>query len=57
MPQVQRSGADLEHQWRHEEVVVPTDQHDLRLVPGNEPFQVAGRMDAGKSAAENDDAA
>src|SRR5262249_50977109 len=55
--QVERSRADLEQQRRHDQEVVPTDQDDLdvRAAP-EQPFQMAGRVDAAEAAAQYDDA-
>ncbi len=55
--QFKGSGKDLKQQWRHEQEVVPAHQNDLDVrVVFEEPFQVAGRVDSAKAAAEDHNA-
>jgi hypothetical protein len=57
MTHVERPGKRLEQQRRHDQEVVPAHQDDLdiRAAP-EEPFQVAGRVEAPKAAAEDHNA-
>jgi hypothetical protein len=57
MANIERSGANLKQQRRHEQEVVPAHQDDLDVRTAlAKPFQVAGRVDSAKAAAENQDA-
>ena len=56
MALVERPGTDLEQQRRHEEKIVLAHENDLHVRPVTAKlFQMAGRVDPAKTAAENHD--
>ena len=56
MAKIERAGAHLEEQWRHQHEVVATHEHDFDVAAAlAKPLEVPGRGHAAKSAAEDYD--
>ena len=57
MAEIECPGTNLKQQWRHEQEIIPTHQHDLNIrTVLQKPFQVAGRVDSTKAATKDHNA-